>query len=167
MSRFSEREALRGDEKALEKAERECFPDPWPGRFFAEEMEAPRRYCRVLVDAGGQLAAYLFCAWQFVDLHVLKIATRPGFRRQGLAVKLMESAEAHVISEAGETVTLEVRRSNTGAQSLYSTMGYTCVGTRPSYYADGEDGLVMTKMFNSSEPLYDGHEHEKTGRNTT
>ncbi|RLE24306.1 MAG: ribosomal-protein-alanine N-acetyltransferase [Acidobacteria bacterium] len=147
VSRFVERGALRGDEKALEQAENECFPDPWPGRFFSAEIEAPRRYCRVLVDAGGQLAAYLFCAWQYLDLHVLKVATRPGFRRQGLACLLMENAEAYVGHEGGETVTLEVRRSNVGAQELYSTMGYRCVGTRAGYYADGEDGLVMTKRF--------------------
>lgn len=163
MSRFSERDAFRGDEKALEDAERECFSDPWPGRFFAAEIEAPRRYCRVLVDAGGRLAAYLFCDWQSLGLHVLKVATRPGFRRQGLARRLMESAEAYIVREGGQMVTLEVRFSNTEAQALYSTMGYRGVGVRPGYYADGEDGLVMTKMFKASKPLYDGHEHEKTG----
>lgn len=147
MKRFSERAAAPGDEKALEQAERECFSDPWPGRFFSAEIEAPQRYCRVLVDAGGHLAAYLFCAWQYLDLHVLKVATRPGFRRQGLARLLMENAEAYIGKEGGETVTLEVRCSNVGAQELYSTMGYTLVGTRPGYYADGEDGLVMTKRF--------------------
>lgn len=164
MSRFSERQALRGDEKVLEAAERECFPDPWPGRFFATEMEAPHRYCRVLVDAGGEIAAYLFCAWQNLDLHVLKVATRPGFRRQGLALKLMKSAEGQVVSGGGETVTLEVRRSNTEAQGLYSAIGYRCVGTRPAYYADGEAGLVMTKVFNISQSLYDEckGEYEKT-----
>jgi len=147
VSRFVERDALRGDEKALEQAEKECFSDPWPGRFFSAEIETPQRYCRVLVDAGGHLAAYLFCAWQSLDLHVLKVATRPGFRRQGLACLLMENAETYVSGEGGETVTLEVRRSNAGAQELYSTMGYTIVGARIGYYADGEDGLVMTKRF--------------------
>jgi ribosomal-protein-alanine acetyltransferase len=156
MSRFSERDALRGDEKALEEAERECFPDPWPGRFFASEMEAPGRYCRVLVDTGGELAAYLFCAWQYRDLHVLKVGTRPGFRRQGLAKGLMESAEAHVVREGGETVTLEVRRSNTGAQALYAALGYNCVGIRPGYYGDGEDGMVMTRVLMAHGSLYDG-----------
>ena len=145
MNRFLERSAVLGDEKILELAERECFSDPWPGRFFSAEMQAPGRYCRVLVDAGGQLAAYLFCVWQYLDLHVLKVATRPGFRRQGLAYRLMGSAESYVVSEAGETVSLEVRRSNVRAQALYGSMGYTLVGARPGYYADGEDGLVMTK----------------------
>jgi len=155
VSRYFERDALRGDETALEEAEQECFSDAWPGRFFAVEMDSPRRYCRVLVDSGGQLAAYLFCAWQYLDLHVLKVATRPGFRRQGLAHRLMEGAEAFVNREGGETITLEVRRSNTGAQALYAAMGYNTVGTRSGYYADGEDGMVMTKMFTASEALYD------------
>jgi ribosomal-protein-alanine N-acetyltransferase len=147
MGRFSERSANRGDEKSLGQAERECFSDPWPEHFFSTEIEAPQRYCRVLVDAGGQLVAYLFCAWRSLDLHVLKVATRPGFRRQGLACLLMENAEAYVIREGGETVMLEVRRSNVEAQELYTTMGYSVVGTRFGYYADGEDGLVMTKRF--------------------
>lgn len=155
MSRFTERNALRGDESALEEAERECFTDAWPGRFFAAEIKAPHRYCRVLTDSGGQLVAYLFCAWQNLDLHVLKVATCPGFRRQGLAQRLMESAEAFVAREGGETVSLEVRQSNTGAQAFYLNMGYHTVGVRPGYYADGEDGLVMTKMFTNSKALYD------------
>ena len=146
MSRFSERNALRGDEVDLAGAERECFSDPWPGRFFASEMEAPHRYCRVLVDSGGELAAYLFCAWQFLDLHVLKVATRPGFRRQGLAFRLMRSAEEHVLREGGETITLEVRRSNTGAQAFYSSMGYETLGVRPAYYADGEGSIKQYRI---------------------
>ncbi len=146
MVRFVERNALPGDVHALAVAERRCFSDPWPERFFASEIESPGRYCRVLVDRGGELAAYLFCVWQYLDLHVLKVATRPGFRRQGLARRLMGGAERHALREGGESVTLEVRRSNLGAQALYRSMGYECVGVRSAYYGDGEDARVMTRM---------------------
>lgn len=156
MSRFIERAPAPGDQRALELLEQACFPDPWPGRFFAKEMAAPRRYCRVLADPGDQLVGYLFCAWQHLDLHVLKIGVAPGFRRQGLGRRLMESAERHVESQGGESVTLEVRESNAEARVLYRGMGYRWVGTRPRYYPDGEDALVMTKMCIDSESLYDG-----------
>ncbi len=146
MGRFVERDALPGDVHALAEAERRCFSDPWPDRFFSSEIGTAGRYCRVLVDHGGELAAYLFCVWQYLDLHVLKVATRPGFRRQGLARRLMEGAERYARREGGESVTLEVRKGNFGAQALYRSMGYECVGVRPAYYGDGEDARVMTRL---------------------
>jgi ribosomal-protein-alanine N-acetyltransferase len=41
-------------------------------------------------------------------------------------------------------MTLECRRSNLAAQSLYRKLGFQEVGLRKRYYADnGEDALVM------------------------
>jgi [ribosomal protein S18]-alanine N-acetyltransferase len=41
-------------------------------------------------------------------------------------------------------VTLEVRRSNEGAQRLYRRFAFRAVGVRPNYYADDqEDAIVM------------------------
>ena len=40
--------------------------------------------------------------------------------------------------------TLEVRVSNAGAQGLYRALHLRDVGTRPRYYSDGEDALIMT-----------------------
>ena len=91
------------------------------------------------------MMAYLFAAWRYLDLHVLKIATLPEFRRQGLARRLMALAEEHTAETGGESVTLEVRVSNNEAGGLYEALGYSLVGSRPSYYRDGEDALVMTK----------------------
>ena len=91
------------------------------------------------------MVAYLFCAWQYLDLHVLKVATLPRFRRAGLARRLMALAENHAVEMAGESLTLEVRVSNTDAIALYEALEYQQVGTRTSYYQDGEDAVVMTK----------------------
>jgi ribosomal-protein-alanine acetyltransferase len=134
-----------GDIRALERAERLCFPDPWPGQYFASELFAPGRYHRLLVAPAGELAAYLFAAWQYLDLHVLKIATLPPYRRSGLARQLMAMAEQHVLEMGGDTITLEVRTANRVAITLYEQLGYEQAGRRRHYYADGDDALVMTK----------------------
>ena len=134
-----------GDVRAVAAAEGVCFGDPWPEAYFAAELFAPARFHRVLVDPGGVLVAYLFTAWQYLDLHILKIATVPRFRRQGLGRRLMVAAEEHARQMAGETLTLEVRLINTAAIELYETMGFERVGLRPGYYADESDALVMTK----------------------
>ena len=91
------------------------------------------------------MVAYLFCAWQYLDLHVLKVATLPQFRRAGLARRLMALAEDHAVEMSGESLTLEVRSSNVEAIALYETLQYQQVGTRAAYYPDGEDAVVMTK----------------------
>lgn len=132
------------DVRALAAAELECFSDPWPAQFFVSELFAPGRFQRLLEVRSGGLAGYLFAAWQYLDLHVLKIATLPGFRRQGLARWLMELADEHARQTGGESITLEVRESNGPAIELYRRLRFEEVGRRRRYYADGEDALVMT-----------------------
>jgi len=143
--RVSARAVQPGDIRALAAAEVECFEDPWPGPYFASELVAPARFHRVLVTSDGTLAAYLFTAWQYLDLHVLKVATLTAYRRQGLGRRLMEIAEEHARQVEGETLTLEVRTTNLPAIGLYQSLGYEPAGVRPGYYADLSDALVMTK----------------------
>jgi len=134
-----------GDVRSLEDAEELCFKDPWPGHFFVSELFAPGRFHRLFVNASGELVAYLFSAWQYLDLHVLKVATLPGYRRCGLARRLMEMAESHAAEMCGDSITLEVRPENTAAIALYRNRGYSYVSHNHQYYADGEDAIVMTK----------------------
>ena len=134
-----------GDIRALAAAEVECFDDAWPESYVASELFAPARFHRVLVDPSGRLTAYLFTAWQYLDLHVLKVAALPPFRRFGLGTKLMLVAEEHAREMGGETLTLEVRVSNIAAIGLYESLGYERKGVRPGYYADDSDALVMMK----------------------
>ena len=90
--------------------------------------------------------AYLFAAWQYLDLHVLKIATLPRYRRMGLARRLMRIAEEHTADRGGESVTLEVRESNREALSLYEGMGFTRVGSRRRYYSEPiEDAVLLAR----------------------
>jgi ribosomal-protein-alanine N-acetyltransferase len=143
--RFALREVQPGDARALASAETVCFDDPWPEPYFITELFAPGRFQRVLVDVNGSLAAYLFTAWQYLDLHILKVATLPVFRRHGLGRRLMLVAEGHAREMAGESLTLEVRIANTPAIAMYGALGYEKVGIRPGDYPDGSDALVMTK----------------------
>ena len=149
--RLSVRPPQLSDARALAEAELLCFSDPWPPQFFVSEIVADGRFNRLLVDAGGSMVAYLFCAWQYLDLHVLKVATLPPYRRSGLARQLMKLAEDHAVEVGGESLTLEVRTTNTGAIALYEALDYHKVGLRRAYYQDGEDAVIMTKRILNSE----------------
>jgi [ribosomal protein S18]-alanine N-acetyltransferase len=78
------------------------------------------------------------------EVHVLNIATALEARRRGIGRALMEAAAAAGRARGATLATLEVRRSNTAAITLYRALGYRQVGIRPNYYTDeGEDAIVM------------------------
>ena len=143
--RLSVRPPQLSDARSLAEAELECFSDPWPPQFFMSEILADGRFNRLLVDSAGRMVAYLFCAWQYLDLHVLKVATLPEFRRTGLAKRLMALAEDHAVEMGGESLTLEVRESNGAAIAMYETLEYDRAGIGAGYYQDGESAVVMRK----------------------
>ena len=145
LERISVRPPQLGDARALAEAELECFSDPWPPQFFMAEILADGRFNRLLVDSAGRMVAYLFCAWQYLDLHVLKVATLPEFRRAGLARQLMALAEDHAAEMGGESLTLEVRESNGVAIAMYEMLEYDRTGIGAGYYQNGESAVVMRK----------------------
>lgn len=78
--------------------------------------------------------------------HVISIAVLEGYRRMGIATKLMEEAmramrESYRCSETY----LEVRVSNEPAIRLYEKLGFVKVDRIMRYYMDGEDAYVMAK----------------------
>jgi ribosomal-protein-alanine N-acetyltransferase len=143
--RISVRPPQLGDARTLAEAELVCFSDPWPPQFFVSEILADGRFNRLLVDPAGRMVAYLFCAWQYLDLHVLKVATMPQFRGCGLARRLMVLAEDHTVEMGGESLILEVRSSNQAAITMYETLEYDHVGVGAGYYQNGEDAVIMRK----------------------
>ena len=84
--------------------------------------------------------------WLMVDqAHIVAIAVRESYRRQGLGELLLAEAVETALSNGQESVTLEVRRSNEQAQALYEKYRFLKVGVRRRYYTDNkEDALIMT-----------------------
>ena len=79
------------------------------------------------------------------EAHITNIAVREKHRRQGIGELLLISLIDLAIKLDARLITLEVRASNTAAQSLYSKYGFTKVGVRRGYYTDNrEDGVLMS-----------------------
>ena len=95
--------------------------------------------------------------WVMADeAHVMSIASRQENRRQGigeaLLIGLIELAQKHMAN----VVTLEVRQSNKGAQSLYAKYGLREKGIRKGYYLDNrEDAIIMTTDYIRSQEYRD------------
>ena len=79
------------------------------------------------------------------EVHIISIAVRRNFRRQGIGQLLLQKALQQSRTYKFNEVTLEVRKSNTAAKNLYAKYGFQLVGIRKGYYKDNfEDALVMT-----------------------
>jgi ribosomal-protein-alanine N-acetyltransferase len=123
--------------------ERTAYAYPWSERFFRQEMqvECARSF---LAELDGRIAGYVLF-WLLpgvIDVH--NIAVHSDFRRRGLGRSLMEQVVLEARSRASSRITLEVRRSNLGAQKLYESMGFAITGVRKGYYSDdGEDAFLM------------------------
>lgn len=125
--------------------EDQSFPDPWPRRFFHEELtRSDPAYARVAI-AGGQVSGYLV-AWFILDeVHLGNLAVHPAHRRRGIGRCLLE----HLIEQAerggASLISLEVRAGNRAAMSLYARHHFRPEGIRKGYYAGREDAVIMVR----------------------
>jgi ribosomal-protein-alanine N-acetyltransferase len=133
----------RSDLAAVHQLECACQPAPWSLQHFADELD--KRFAAVdLYWHREQLAGFL-CTWLIAgELQIQNLVTHSAFRRQGIAVRLLEHAISRSRSTGLISVWLEVRISNTPAITLYERFGFIACGRRKGYYPDGEDAMLMT-----------------------
>lgn len=77
------------------------------------------------------------------DLQILKVASSPCARRQGVGRQLLSLVATDAIALGASSVSLEVRVANKGAQRFYEALGMKNIGRRPRYYSDREDAFVF------------------------
>jgi [ribosomal protein S18]-alanine N-acetyltransferase len=143
----SVREATVRDLPRILEIERLAFAEPWSLDSFRRELVLP--FSRIMVaaraqaEADGQLAGFL-CRWLVADeCHILNVAVHPKLRRSGIGMALMAEAINEAKAKQIRLVTLEVRRSNVAARSLYRKLSFEERRLRTNYYGPGEDAIVM------------------------
>jgi len=143
----SVREATIRDLPGILEIERLAFPQPWSLDSFRRELMLP--FSRIMVaapteaEANGKLAGFL-CRWLVADeCHILNVAVHPDLRRGGIGMALMAEAINEAKAKKIRLVTLEVRRSNVAARSLYRRLNFEERRLRSNYYGPGEDAIVM------------------------
>jgi [ribosomal protein S18]-alanine N-acetyltransferase len=121
--------------------ERRAFSTPWSLAMFVLELSKPSGICLAAM-VEDELTGYLVCSRYDTVWHVMNIAVEPERRRRGIGSALLVALLERVGSDA--RITLEVRRSNSGAVALYERFGFRSAGVRRRYYADnGEDAVIM------------------------
>lgn len=137
--------ATPADVDEVHALETRAFPAPWRRDFFESELRASGRF-NLVARRDGVLIGYVFAMWFFDEMHVNKIAVDRRERRQGIALALMEECLRFARTNRIKTISLEVRKSNRGAQDFYRVLDFEASYTRPRYYPDGESAVVMVKV---------------------
>jgi len=164
--------------------EHESFPTTWPRTAYRRELNNNLARYLVVVDGAhapvvqqqkarsgivrllrrteeapstSEYIVGYVGLWLMVDeAHIVAIAVREAYRRRGIGETLLAEAIDLALTNRQEAVTLEVRRSNTGAQALYEKYRFLKVGVRRRYYSDNhEDAVIM-----STPPIQDKYYRE-------
>lgn len=139
----------RSDIPAVVEIDRLSFPTPTKAILYEHElMNNQFAHYHVLtngVEEGTSVVGHVGY-WMLADeIHISTIAVAPAHRGHRLGELLLLQVLFDAFHLEAAMVTLEVRRTNIIAQSLYQKYRFELVGERPRYYRDtGEDALLMT-----------------------
>lgn len=114
----------------------------WYGEFASHALVL------LLLGNSGQLCGFLSSAIAGDDLDIRKIGVLPAYRRQGLARKLLQGALAELRGKVQRCL-IEVSAANPGGIEFYRRMGFSEMGRRSNYYADGSAALLMEKILSA------------------
>lgn len=130
----------------LVAVENTSFKIPWSRQSLIDEIvnNSTAVYFCALSD---NMAIGYGGMWQVLDEgHITNIAVHPQFRQNGVGSMLMEELLKEAQTRGITSLTLEVRKSNESAKSLYRKYGFEEGGARKAYYADNqEDAIIMWK----------------------
>ena len=144
------RKMIADDAPGVAELEREIFPDPWEEKDIFSYVCTSGGMCYCAV-ADGKVVAYIIGRVIAPEGEVYRIATRPGYRRRGIAYRLLDYACKCERGRGLETLFLEVRSRNVPARNLYTSYGFREVGLRKNYYKDPTDDAVIMLRAHSAD----------------
>ena len=155
---FSLRAATASDLPMIVAIDRASFTQPWSPRsfehslsdaktiFIVAQCKSYKNGNRVLDNQCSDIAGYGVAYTVTDEGEIATLAVADRWRGRGVGEALVRSLCETCAIRGARQLFLEVRAGNTTAQRLYERCSFTAVGTRPHYYADGEDAVIMRKF---------------------
>ena len=140
------------EEERVEEPEMKAIPQ----KGFSGLVSRLRRFFGNELPTSGRQYIFGFAGFWIMggEAHITNIAVWEKHHRQGMGELLLIALIDLATELDARFISLEVRASNTAAQSLYSKYGFTQVGVRRGYYTDNrEDGVLMSLENITSAPV--------------
>ncbi len=127
---------------ALAAIHRRAFADEdaWNASLMAGQLGRPGVFA-LISGTSGMIMVRVAAD----EAEILTVGVVPEARQQGIGTALLRAAAETARYNGAEKLFLEVSTRNPAARGLYQALGFTNVGRRPKYYADGSDGLIQVK----------------------
>ena len=111
----------------------------WDEAAMATALAMPGAFALTAPDGDG-MAIFRIAA---DEAELLTLAVAPTSRRRGIARGLLDRGMQDCALFGATCFFLEVSEANRPARALYDQLGFTEVGRRRRYYADGTTALVL------------------------
>ena len=130
----------------IDEINRQSFSAPWSRKMIEDDIQNPNSFYAVEED--GKILGYAAITVIAGEANVTNVAVLPEARGKGIGKKVLSHLIDICIDKKFYLITLEVRKSNIPAISLYKSLDFEIEGERKNYYSDnGEDALIMTRRF--------------------
>lgn len=128
----------------MAEIEQAAFAEAWSREAYEKDIRSNPNARYTAVVCGDELIAYANY-WLIGGMgNINNVAVNSARRRQGFGKTLMTALINDCRQAGGNSMTLEVRQSNTAALTLYEKLGFVSHGVRPHYYQDnGENAVIM------------------------
>lgn len=147
------------DIPSVVSVDRLVFRDPWPESAYVQEIyfnpkahyfvlelldqTQARRWYEPRRRYAARLVGFVGMRVEGPRGHISTLALRPEWRGHRLGELLLLIAINQAIADGAHVLGLEVRVSNTVAQSLYAKYAFERQSQLQGYYADGEDAYYL------------------------
>ncbi len=140
------REMKEEDLDRVMEIEEKAFTPPWSREAFLLELTKNLLAKYIVAEVDGLVVGY-GGIWLIIDEgHITNIAVDSEYRSMGIGSKIIEGLTQLCRERNIRAMTLEVRKSNEVAKSLYRKYGFKEYGIRKNYYQDNnEDAIIMWK----------------------
>ena len=137
------REFIFGDQKAISLLEEECFITPWSEKAILESHGNSTLF--LLFEEEGEILGYVGLQIVLDEGYITNVAVTKKARKRGVGSALISRLKEVAKEKGLRFISLEVRKSNAAAISLYEKQGFKAAGLRKNFYSHPtEDGLIMT-----------------------
>lgn len=124
-----------------------AFTKGWSAEEIANMFEVTGTVA-LLAEIANEAVGFAIIRSIADQAELLTIATLPSRRKLGVASRLLSHALPAARALGATTMFLDVAASNTAAHQLYFKLGFTESGRRKSYYATGDDAILMLRNLN-------------------
>ncbi len=138
--------ANKNDISQILQIEEECFVQPWKENDILYELEGNPVSVILVLENDGLIIGFLDYWITFDSATIAQIAIKKQYQGQHLSYLLMQEMIDDCFAKKVNSITLEVRTSNTKAINLYQKFGFQQIVVKEHYYNNGEDAIYMVRQ---------------------